>query len=191
MSRRESIIIRVGKVVCFMTHKLPPTTATAPQWHKDFYFKEVLKFILPKSDSNFLSATSASSAPFLIRFWLSSQRKKNTICQCDCSLSSCSDFGYPSSCYGLMEHHAGRTGGQKEQKGPYAVTVTCSLLSLAAIIFCLPVSSESADVWKGTKLPSSDIKHHTAQKVFETDPTASGLLRLSWSLLWETGHPHQ
>lgn len=35
------------------------------------------------------------------------------------------------------------------------------------------------------------IKHHIAQKVSEADPTAaSGLLRLSCSLRWETGHPH-
>lgn len=152
MSRRESIITRAGKVKGFMTHKLPPTIASPRP--KDLYFKEV--FIYPSIIWQQLSFSN-SSFKFLIQFWLFSQRKKNTVCQCDCSLSSCSNFGYPRSCYGLMEHHAGRTGGQKEQKSHHGATVTCSLLSPAAIIFCLAVSSESADLWKGTKLPSSDI----------------------------------
>lgn len=136
-------------------------------------------FILPKSDSNLLSATPASSAPFLIWFWLSSQRRKNTICQCDCSLSSCSNFGYPRSCYGLTEHHAGRTEGQKEQKGPYGSTVTCSHYLLSSSLFRIRWLVERD---KTAKL--RHIKHHTTQKVLEADPTTSGLLRLSCSLMW-------
>lgn len=62
MTRRDSIVItiRAGKVKCFMTHKLLPTTATAPQWPKDFFFKKV--FIYPSKICQQLQLQ-------VLRFW--------------------------------------------------------------------------------------------------------------------------
>lgn len=45
-----------------------------------------------------------------------------------------------SAAWPKQEHHVGSTQWPERAKGPYAATVTCSLLSLAVIIFACRLS---------------------------------------------------
>lgn len=184
MSRRDSIIIRAGKVKCFMIHKLPPATATASLWSKDFCFKEVFIYpakiwqqlsfsyscfkwsffdliliILPEKEKHNMPVWLFSQ--LLFRFWLSQIMLWP-------DGAPCRQDRRPEGAEGTLWIHC-----------HLELAVSCSHYLLSGSLFriCWLVERDKTATLR-------HIKHHTAQKVLEADPTASGLLRLSCPLMW-------